>query len=185
MSWHDSGITIQTNRLILRPWRDGDLKPFAAMNADPEVMRYYPATLTRQQSDEFAAFIRNLFAPNGRGLFAVELPPYAGFIGYIGLLRVPHSLPFAPATEIGWRLARRWWNAGLATEGASAVLQHAFNEWGFDEIVSMTSVVNTPSRRVMEKIGLQHSPDEDFDHPKVPAGHELARHVLYRRRRDA
>jgi RimJ/RimL family protein N-acetyltransferase len=117
---------------------------------------------------------------HGFCLFAAELVGKASFIGFIGLSQVPFEAPFTPAVEIGWRLARPYWHKGLATEGAQAVLSYAFRKLNLDEVVSFTTPANIRSRRVMEKIGLKHDPEDDFDHPRLPAGHPLRRHVLYR-----
>ena len=112
--------------------------------------------------------------------FAAELVGKSPFIGFIGISRVPFEAPFTPAVEIGWRLAQQYWHKGLATEGAQAVLSYAFRKLNLDAVVSFTVPANIRSRRVMEKIGLQHNPADDFDHPRLPVGHSLRRHVLYR-----
>jgi RimJ/RimL family protein N-acetyltransferase len=180
MPLHDSGTVIQTPRLILRPWRDADLKPFAALNADPDVMRHFPATLTRDESNRTAEFFRARFQQNGWGLWAVELPGVAGFLGFTGLHAVSDKMPFAPAVEVGWRLAARWWNHGYATEAARAAIAFGFGTLGLNEIVSFTIPANTTSRRVMEKLGMTHDPADNFDHPGVPEGDPTRPHVLYR-----
>ena len=174
---------MRTPRLVLRQWRDADLEPFAALNGDPEVMRYFPATLTREQSDALAARERARIDERGWGLWAVELVDSATFIGFVGLAEARFDAHFTPAVEIGWRLARESWGNGYATEGARAVVDTAFQELGLDEIVSFTAVENEPSRRVMERLGMTHDPGDDFDHPLLPPGHPLGRHVLYRLRR--
>lgn len=173
---------IQTERLVLRGWCDDDLAAFAAMNADKRVAQFLPATLDRSQSDAFAARIRADLRIRGFGLWAVQRTDRdaAAFIGYIGLSVPRFSAAFTPCVEIGWRLAPEHWGVGLATEGARAVVDHAFRNVGLQEIVSFTVPSNRPSRRIMEKIGMRHDPDEDFDHPKLAAGHPLRRHVLYR-----
>lgn len=170
---------LRTERLVLRAWRPEDRAPFAALNADPQVMRYFPGTLHRSASDAFADRIEALMAEQGWGLWAVEVPGHEPFLGFIGLMRQTFPAHFTPAVEIGWRLARPAWGRGYAPEGARAVLEHAFDDLGMEEIVSMTTTSNAPSRRVMEKIGMTHDPAEDFDHPNVPSG-PLRRHVLYR-----
>lgn len=179
--------TLATPRMLLRPWRDEDLAPFAAINADPEVARYLPSTLGRSESDAMAARIRAGFEHHGFGLWAVERIDVPGrpFIGFIGLSVPRFEAHFTPCVEIGWRLARSHWGAGLATEGARAVVAHAFSELHLDELVSFTAADNQPSRRVMEKLGMRRDPAEDFDHPALPAGHRLRRHVLYRLPRSA
>jgi RimJ/RimL family protein N-acetyltransferase len=169
---------LRTERLLLREWREGDLAPFAALNADPEVMRYFPAPLTRAESDATVERIRAGFAAHGFGAWAVEVPGQAAFIGMIGLVIPRYQAHFTPCVEILWRLARAHHGRGYATEGARACINFGFTAAGLHEIVSLTTVHNRASRRVMEKLGMQHS--EDFDHPLLPAGHPLQRHVLYR-----
>jgi RimJ/RimL family protein N-acetyltransferase len=172
-----------TPRLILRTWTLADLVPFARMNADPHVMRHFPAPLTQAESDAFAHRIEEHYRRYGFTLYATELRDTSDFIGYIGLLTVPFEAAFTPAVEIGWRLAAAYWNQGLATEGARAVARHAFDTLGLEEIVSFTVPDNMASRRVMEKIGMRRDETGDFDHPRLPTGHRLRRHVLYRRTR--
>jgi ribosomal-protein-alanine N-acetyltransferase len=172
--------TIQTPRLHLRRWRDADLPAFAAMNADPRVMEFFPKLLDRAESDALATRIRDAFALRGYGLWAVEVPGVAEFIGFVGLA-VPHfQAHFTPCVEIGWRLARAHWGHGYATEAARAALEFGFRHLGLGEIVSFTTEANRRSRAVMERIGMTRSPADDFDHPAVPEGHPLRRHVLYR-----
>jgi RimJ/RimL family protein N-acetyltransferase len=172
--------TLATARLILRPWRDADLAPFADLNADARVMEHFPATLTRSESDAVAARIRSHFDAHNFGFWAVELPGIAPFIGFVGLAFPRFEAHFTPCVEIGWRIAHAHWNQGFATEAARAALAHGFNELHLPEIVSFTATQNLASRRVMEKLGMTHSPSDDFDHPSLPAGHRLSRHVLYR-----
>ena len=178
-------MTLATPRLILRRWRQEDRLPFARLNADPAVMEFFPARLSTEESDCFMDAIEAHFEQYGFGLWAVELRESPGDIGYIGLWTVGFHAHFTPAVEIGWRLAAEHWGRGLATEGAREVLRFGFEEAGLAEIVSCTTVANIRSRRVMEKIGLTHNPRDDFDHPNLPAGHPLRRHVLYRIRREA
>jgi ribosomal-protein-alanine N-acetyltransferase len=165
---------------VLREWRDDDLEPFAALNADPEVMRYFPATQDRAASNATVQRISAHFAEHGWGWWAVEVPGVAPFVGFVGLWWVAHELPFTPAVEVGWRLAREHWGRGYATEGARAAVDFGFDDLGLAEIVSMTTPSNRPSRRVMEKLGMTRDPADDFDHPRVPVGSPLRRHVLYR-----
>jgi len=174
---------LETPRLLLRRWRDADREPFARLNADPRVMEFFPAALSREQSDELADRIEAHFEKHGFGLFAAELRQGGAFIGFIGLWTPDFDAAFTPCVEIGWRLAAEHWSQGLATEGAKEVLRHAFETLRLDEIVSFTAPANLASRRVMEKIGMTRSPADDFDHPRLPAGHPLRRHVLYRIRR--
>ncbi len=171
---------IETPRLLLRGWRDSDLPSFAAMNADPAVMRHFPATLSRPESDALAQRIRADLDANGWGLWAVEVRGGAEFAGFVGLKRAGFPAPFPDWVEIGWRLAAAQWNRGYATEAARAALDQAFGPVGLQEVVSFTVPANAASRRVMEKLGLRHDPGEDFDHPRLPPGHPLRRHVLYR-----
>lgn len=176
---------LRTDRLWLRRWRPGDLQPFARMNADPEVMMHFPSTLTRVQSDALVERIERHFEEIGYGLWAVEVPQVARFIGFVGLQRVPFDAAFTPAVEIGWRLDARHWGHGYATEAAHACLDVAFGEAGLPEVVSMTTPGNLRSRRVMQRLGMRRDPAGDFDHPRVPEGHRLRRHILYRLSRDA
>jgi RimJ/RimL family protein N-acetyltransferase len=171
---------LRTEQLVLREWRDSDLEPFAALNADPRVMEFLPAPLDRAESDAFAAKIREDFAKHGFGLWAVEVPGVAPFIGFIGLSVPSFKAPFTPCVELGYRLAFDHWGLGYATEGAMAALEFGFKQARLKEIVSFTVPENRRSRRVMEKLGMTRDPEDDFDHPKLEAGHKLRRHVLYR-----
>jgi len=166
---------------VLRRWRDADREPFAALNADPEVMEHFPARLTREQSDEMIDRLEALFDAQGFGLWAVEVAATGEFIGFTGLNRVPFQAPFSPAVEIGWRLSRQAWGHGYATEAARAVLAFGFETAGLDEIVSFTATTNLRSQAVMRRLGMTHDPAEDFDHPRVEDP-RLRRHVLFRLR---
>jgi ribosomal-protein-alanine N-acetyltransferase len=174
---------LATPRLLLRHWRDDDRPPFAAMCADPEVMRHFPATLTRDESDRLVDRAVAHFDRHGFGPFAAELRDTGAFLGFIGLSVPSFQAHFTPCVEIGWRLAASYWNRGLATEGAREVLRYAFETLQLPEVVSFTVPANLPSRRVMEKLGLTRDPADDFDHPNLPEDHLLRRHVLYRIRR--
>jgi ribosomal-protein-alanine N-acetyltransferase len=171
---------MRTERLLLRRWRPSDLAPFAALNADPRVMRYFPTTLSRAESDAFAEQIEAHFAEHGFGLWAVEVPDLAPFIGFVGLSVPRFEASFTPCVEVGWRIAAEHWGRGYAPEAARTALAFGFETLGLREILSFTTVVNAPSRRVMEKLGMTHDPSDDFDHPALPEGHALRRHVLYR-----
>lgn len=171
-----------TPRLILRQWRESDLAPFAAINADPEVMRFFPAPLSAEESDAFARRIVARHASQGFGFWAVEEKGGAPFIGFIGLNRPTFEAPFTPCVEIAWRLSRAHWGRGYAAEGASAVLSHAFGPLGLAEVVAFTTPANARSRGVMERIGMRRDFTFDFDHPRVPEGHALRAHLLYRAR---
>jgi RimJ/RimL family protein N-acetyltransferase len=175
-------VTLRTERLILREWRDADLAPFAELNADPEVMRFFPDVLDRAASNTMAAGIMARMADDGFGLWAAEVPGVAPFIGFIGLARPRFTAHFTPAIEVGWRLARPFWGRGYAPEGAREAVRFGFTELGLDEIVSMTTPANLSSQRVMQKLGMRHDPADDFDHPMLPEGHPIRRHVLYRLR---
>lgn len=166
-----------TPRLRLRQWLDADRGSFAAMNADPEVMRYFPATLSRAQSDAMVDRMQAALEADDFGLWAVEAE--SGFIGMVGLSVPGYPTPASPCVEIGWRLARHAWGHGYATEAAHAALAHGFEGAGLEEIVSFTATQNQPSRALMERLRMSRDPADDFDHPKL-AGHPLARHVLYR-----
>jgi 3-dehydroquinate dehydratase/shikimate dehydrogenase len=171
---------ITTERLILRKWQSSDLGPFAAMNQDPLVMEYFPATLSIEETQAFISRIKRHFIQHGFGLWAVELKDSKEFIGFVGLSIPTFEAHFTPCVEIGWRLGSKYWGKGFAVEAAQAVLDKAFNQYGLTDIVSFTSERNLRSIRVMEKLGMTHNPEEDFDHPKLPQDHLLARHVLYR-----
>ena len=174
---------LRTERLMLRGWRDGDLKPFAALNADPTVMRFMPGCLTRAESDALAGRVREHFDRHGFGWWAVEVPGVAPFIGFVGISVPRFEARFMPCVEVGWRLARAHWGRGYATEAARAAIAFGFDEAGLDEIVSFTAVINRRSQAVMRRLGMTRNPAEDFDHPALPNDHPLCRHVLYRIKR--
>jgi len=169
-----------TQRLILRPWREADLPAFAALNSHERVMTHLPKRLSREESDEFANRISAHFDKHGFGLWAVEAPGVAPFIGFVGLLVPNYEAPHTPCVEVGWRLGFDFWNRGYATEAAQAAVAFGFRQFSLEEIVAITVPHNLPSRRVMEKLGMSHDPKENFDHPVLPEGHALRRHVLYR-----
>jgi RimJ/RimL family protein N-acetyltransferase len=169
-----------TPRLLMREWYEEDLAPFAALNADPVVMEHFVAPLTRMESDAFAARIQERLDEHGYGLWALEVRDTGEFIGFTGLALQTFPAHFTPAVEVGWRLARRAWGHGYATEAARVALDHGFGPVGLDEIVSMTAVTNIRSQRVMQRIGMHRDPADDFDHPNVPSGSHLRPHVLYR-----
>ena len=180
--------TLKTDRLILRPWRDADFEPFAAMSADPAVMETLMGPLTREKSDAVATRLKSQIERDGFGFWAMELPGIAPFIGFTGIRVVDFAAPFVPPppariVEIGWRLAHEHWGKGYASEAARAALAHGFGPLGLDEIVALTAQTNARSRAVMTRLGMTHNPADDFDHPNVPDGHPLKRHVLYRPKR--
>lgn len=181
--------TLRTERLILRPWRDADVEPFAALNADPVVMEHFPALQSRDETAAMVTRIRREMAKIGFSWFAVEVPDVAPFIGFIGLWAPSFEAPFTsiqdPIVEVGWRLAKDHWGRGYASEGARECLRFGFEDLGLKEIVSFTATTNLPSQKVMQRLGMTHDPADDFDHPQLPKGHRLERHVLYRMRREA
>ena len=170
----------ETERLLLRSWREEDLAPFAAMNADPVVMEHFPSTLTRRESDALVVRITAQLDDLGYGLWALEVRDSGEFVGFTGLALQTFPAHFTPAVEVGWRLAQSAWGHGYATEAALAALEYGFTVAGLDEIVSMTAATNVRSQRVMQRIGMTHDPADDFDHPNVPDGHRVKPHVLYR-----
>lgn len=176
-------MRLETERLILREWTDADRATYAGFVADPEVRRFYPTLLTRQQSDEaidrFIAFLKR----DGYGLLAVERKADGELIGDVGIIPVDMSIRGNPPVEIGWLLGRRYWGNGYAPEAAQAWIHYAFTTLGFAEIVAWTSVTNLPSQRVMQKLGMSYYPEDDFLHPRIPEDHPLRPHVLYRIRR--
>ncbi|MEU8202964.1 GNAT family N-acetyltransferase [Streptosporangium sp. NPDC049046] len=170
----------RTDRLLLRQWRDSDLAPWAAMNADPEVREHFPDLLTHEQSAAFLTRIQEEIGRRGYGWWAVEVVATGEFIGFTGLNPV-EGMPFT-GVEIGWRLARSAWGHGYATEAALACLTFGFETLELPEIVAMATTTNLRSHAVMRRIGMTRDLDADFDHPNVPDG-PLRRHVLYRIRR--
>jgi RimJ/RimL family protein N-acetyltransferase len=177
-------ITLRTERLILRRWRHSDREPFARLNADSRAMEFMPRVLSPDESDSLVDRIERHFRQHGFGLCAAELCEDQAFIGFIGLAVPTFSAVFTPCVEIGWRLSPGSWGEGLATEGAREVARYAFEVLGLQSLVAFTVPANVRSRRVMEQLGMVHEPAEDFDHPNLPEGHPLCRHVLYRLRRS-
>ena len=177
---------IRTQRLILRRWRDTDREPLAALNADPAVMEHFQGLQSRVDSDAFVDRIEAHWDAYGWGLWAVEVPDVASFIGFVGLWPADY-VSGSPMVEVGWREAHAFWGRGYISEAAREALRFGFEEVGLDEIVSFTVPQNDRSRRVMERIGLVRDPSRDFDHPRVDAVAypQLVRHVLYALGRDA
>jgi ribosomal-protein-alanine N-acetyltransferase len=171
---------LRSERLLLRPWREADLAPFAALNADERVMEYMAATLTRAESDALATTLKNHIEEHGFGLWAVEVQGLSPFVGFVGLNVPTFEAPFTPCVEVGWRLAREAWGRGYATEAARAAIADGFQRLGLKEILAWTVPSNIRSRRVMERLGMLRSPDDDFDHPRMSEHHPLRRHVVYR-----
>ncbi len=170
---------IETERLLLRRWRDSDREPFAALNGDPETLVYFPSTLSRQQSDALVDRIESVFQERGHGLWALQVRQTGEFIGFTGLSPMPDGVPGAGGTEIAWRLAKHAWHHGYATEAARAALDVAFGGAGLPEVWSMTAVLNTPSQAVMRRLGLTEV--ARFSHPRVPSGSPLRPHVTFHR----
>lgn len=173
-------IELETQRLKLRQWKKEDLAPFAKLNADEEVMQYFPNPLTQAQSNEMATKIEALIEKNGWGFWAVELKHSATFIGYVGLHEPSTDLPFTPCVEIGWRLSKEHWGKGYATEAGKEALKFSFETLELEEILSFTATINQPSRAVMQRLGMRYCLGEDFEHPAVLTGHCLEKHVLYK-----
>jgi RimJ/RimL family protein N-acetyltransferase len=172
--------TLHTPRLTLRGWTEGDLVPFADMNADPRVVEFLPRALSRQESDAMVGFIQDSFRARGFGWWVVEVTATRSFGGFVGLNVPAYDTAFTPCVEVGWRLAAEHWGHGYATEAAAAAVGFGFARLGLTEIVSFTVPTNLRSRAVMERLGMHHDPADDFDHPRLPPGHPLRRHVLYR-----
>jgi RimJ/RimL family protein N-acetyltransferase len=172
--------TLSGGRVRLRRWRDEDREAFAAMNSDPRVMEFFASPLTRVESDAMVDRIEKHFGEHGFGLWAIEAPGVAPFIGFAGSTWARFSAPFTPCVEVGWRLAFEHWGRGYATEAARLALGYGFATPALSEVVSFTSATNQRSRAVMERLGMRRDPAEDFDYPSFPEGHPLRRHVLYR-----
>jgi RimJ/RimL family protein N-acetyltransferase len=175
---------LRTERTLLRHWREEDFEPFAELNADPEVRRWFNGLLSTEQSDGLARRCQERLDERGWGLWALEVPGVFDFCGFVGLNPVGYKTDFSdpsdPAIEVGWRLAKPCWGFGYASESARACLGFAFDELGLAEVVSFTAVGNANSRAVMERIGMTRDPGEDFDNPELPEDSPLRRHVLYR-----
>ncbi len=171
--------TLQTERLRLRQWHAQDLPAFAALNADPEVMRYFPATLSRAESDAIALRCQSLIEERGWGFWAVEERSSGAFAGMVGLHTPDAALPCSPCVEVGWRLARAHWGKGYASEAAAASLRFAFTTLGLEEVVSFTALQNLRSQAVMQRLGMRRD-EATFQHPALPEGHWLAEHCLFR-----
>jgi RimJ/RimL family protein N-acetyltransferase len=171
---------VRTERLLLRGWNPSDRVAFAALNADLVVVEHLPGALTRSESDELASRIERGWEEHGYGLWAVEVPGVAPFVGFVGLNHTTFVAPFTPAVEVGWRLAASAWGHGYATEAGAAALAFGFERHDLEEIVSFTIPRNARSRAVMERLGLRHDPADDFEHPSLPKDSPIRRHVLYR-----
>lgn len=175
---------LESERLVLRRWKQSDRDPWAEMTADPRVMEFFPGVLTRAEADAFIDRVEAFFLEDGFQFWACERKADAKFIGFVGLMRPRFEAHFTPCVEIGWRLAHHAWGQGFATEGARRALKFGFEELKVPEIVAITAVPNKRSIHVMEKLGMTTNPAENFLHPRVPAGHWLSEHVLYRLKRE-
>jgi RimJ/RimL family protein N-acetyltransferase len=171
---------LETERLILREFLDGDREPFAEMNADSRVMEHFPAMLSREESDALVNRIGESWLKDGIGLWALERQADGAFLGFTGITSPRFAADFTPAFEVGWRLAVEAWGHGFATEAAREALRFGFEDRGLAEILSWTVPANVRSRAVMERLGMTHDPADDFEHPLVAVGSPLRRHVLYR-----
>ena len=173
-------VTSSSGRVCLRRWRDEDREAFAAMNSDARVMEFFRSRLSRVESDAMADRIQEHFSKHDFGLWTIEVPDVAPFIGFAGFDVERFNAPFTPCVEVGWRLAFEHWGHGYATEAARLALGFGFGTLAISEVVSFTSATNHRSRAVMERLGMRRDPAEDFDYPSFPEGHPLQRHVLYR-----
>jgi RimJ/RimL family protein N-acetyltransferase len=176
---------LTTQRLLLRQWRDSDRDAFARLNVDPIVMEHFPRCWLRNESDAAVTRLQEVIAERGWGFWAVEVPGVAEFIGFVGLSVPRFTAPFTPCVEIGWRLAKEFWGHGYATEAAIASLRFGFEKLTLEQIVAFTVPTNERSMAVMKRIGMSRDPADDFDHPNLPPGDRLRRHVLYRMRRSS
>lgn len=174
---------LRTQRTLLRQWRDSDLAPWAAMNADPVVRQHFTSVLTADAAAGEAGRMRAALDQRGWGAWVLEVPGELPFAGFVGLIVPAWSAHFTPAVEIGWRLPQAAWGRGYASEAAAAAAAFALQQLQLPELVAITVPGNLPSRRVMARIGMVHDVEGDFDHPRIDAGHPLRRHVLYRLRR--
>lgn len=172
-------MELETERLILRQWKDADYPKFAALNADTFVMEFFQKPLSRKESDGLAERIRSLITERGWGLWAIELKENGEFIGFTGLHIPNPTLPFSPCVEVGWRLIKRSWGHGYATEAAKESLRFAFEDLDLDEVVSFATLHNSKSQSVMRKIGMENS-NQNFVHPDIDPNSPLREHVLFK-----
>jgi len=170
---------LKTERLLLRPWTEEDFLPFSEMCGDKDVMEFFPALLTKSESDGIANRAKSLIDRRGWGFWAVEVPDQESFIGFVGLHIPNENLPFSPCVEIGWRVAKKYWGQGYATEAAKKSLSYAFTELNLNEVVSFTTIANTRSQKVMKKIGMSNT-GNNFMHPDIKSTHPQCEHVLYK-----
>jgi ribosomal-protein-alanine N-acetyltransferase len=172
--------TIETARLLLRGWRDEDVEPWTAMNADPRVSEFLGKSHSRERSVLQASEMRERLEERGYGWWVVEPRGGPSFVGVICLQEVPFEAPFTPAYEVGWRFRAESWGCGYATEGARGALDFAFESLQWPQVVAFTAASNLRSARVMQRLGMTHDPRDDFEHPRLEPGDPLRRHVLYR-----
>jgi len=170
----------ESERLLLRSWRDEDVHDWVTMGADPRVMRFFPAVYDAEYASAMAQRLRDRLEADGYGWWVLEAKKVTSFAGVIALQKVPFEAHFTPAFEVGWRLKPEYWGRGYATEGASLATRFAFEVLNLEEVVAMTAVQNIPSQRVMERLGMTHDPRDDFDNPRLEEAHHLRRHVLWR-----
>jgi RimJ/RimL family protein N-acetyltransferase len=175
-------VTLETERLRIRPWRDDDVEPWIAMGADGRVMEFFPAAYGREQAIATSIRMRDALQRDGFGWWIIDVKDGPAFAGVVELQMVPFEAHFTPAMEVGWRLACDHWGQGYATEAARAAIAYAFNELAQTEVVAMTATINLRSQRVMQRLGMTYDPRDDFDNPLLASGHRLERHVLFRAR---
>jgi RimJ/RimL family protein N-acetyltransferase len=175
-----SGVIVTTPRLVLRPFTGMDCEPFFQLNTHPAVVESLGSSPTRAESDAVVGRFLDEMDREGWGLWAVEVAGGAPFVGMVGLHRMSPALPCAPAVEVGWRLHPDWWGHGYATEAAAASLRYGFDQAGLDEILAITTTLNLRSQAVMTRLGMTRDLEGDFDHPSLPVGSPLRRHVLFR-----
>jgi RimJ/RimL family protein N-acetyltransferase len=177
-------LELRTKRTLLRQWKDSDLPDWVAMNADADVRRYFPTRLSEEEALGEVGRMRAAIAQRGWGMWALEIPGQLQVAGTVGLHVTTIDAHFVPCVELGWRLKREAWGQGYATEAAQAAAEFAFRDLGLDEIVAFTTVTNAPSQRVMQRLGMHRDPSDDFDHPRIEAGHPMRPHLLFRLARE-
>ena len=172
-------LNLETDRLMLRQWIETDFEGFCEMNADPEVMRYFPSTLNESECNDFISKMSSLIRERGWGFWAVEIKANKEVIGFVGLNSPRTQLPFSPCVEVGWRLHKKYWGFGYATEAGKKSLEYGFSQLDLNEIVAFTTETNANSRKVMERLGMRNT-GENFHFPDLPPEHPLSEHVLYK-----
>lgn len=177
-------LALHSQRLLLRPWQPADLRGFAELNGDPQVMRHFPSVMSRAQSDAMARRMQAHFVTHGFGYWVLERHDQPGLLGVLGIQHVGFAAAFTPAVEIGWRIQRAHWRQGYALEAAQAVLAHAFGQLQLEQVLAFTVPANLPSQALMQRLALERNPADDFAHPLLPVGHPLRSHWLYRLSRE-